>query len=103
MDKTESVIGYLKTFPNSYAELLRFLSEQFKVQVTEEHLLKTKISVLLFQIIPFVESKGADMLDVMFFANYQRPDYTYLQLQSYSILLIFNKLEKKQPLTFLVF
>lgn len=103
MDNTEDVIKYLKTFPNTFVELLEFLSVQFKVIVKEEHLLKLKIGLLIYQLIPFIESKGADMLDVLFFANYKKPDYTYLQLQSYSILLVFNKLEKKQPLTFLVF
>lgn len=103
MDKTDVVIGYLKTYPETYKEFLDKMSEWFKVTVTEEQLLKTKIETLIRYLVTFIEFKGGDMLDVLFFADYQKPEYTFLQLQTYSILLIFHKLEKKQPLIFLVF
>lgn len=103
MDKTETVIQYLKSFPNTYAELYKFLSDLFKVEVTEQQLLKAKIGVLLTYLVPFVETKGADMLDVLFFANYQKPEYTFIQLQVHSILLIFHKLETNQHLNFIIF
>ena len=103
MDKTETVIEYLKKFPETFKEFVDTMSKWFNTSVTEDQLLKLKIESLIRYLVPFVESKGADMLDTMFFADYQKPDYTFLQLQSYSIILIFNKLEKKQPLIFLVF
>lgn len=103
MDKTDTLIGYLKQYINTYKELYEFLSKYLKVEVREEHLLKLKLPMLLSYLIPFAESKGGDMLDVLFFANYVKPNYTFIQLQSYSIVLIFHRLEKKQPLNFLVF
>lgn len=103
MDKTDAVIGYLKTFPNTYKEFIDIMSTWFKTEVKEEHLLKLKIESLIRYLIPFIESKGGDMLDVMFYANYKKPDYTYLQLESYSILLIFEKLENNKELDFVVF
>lgn len=103
MDKTETVLEYLKKYPETYTQLYSFLSEYLKVEVKEPHLLKLKLGMLLTYLVPFVESKGIDLLDVLFFANYHKPDYTFLQLQSYSIILSFHRLEKKQPLTFLVF
>ena len=103
MDKTETVIEYLKKFPVTFKEFIDKMSEWFKVEVREDQLLKLKIETLIRYLIPFIELKGGDMLETLFFANYQKPDYTYLQLESYSILLIFNKLEKKLPLDFVVF
>jgi hypothetical protein len=103
MDKTETVIEYLKKFPETFKEFVDTMSKWFNTTVTEEHLLKLKIESLIRYLVHFVENKGADMLDTMFFADYKKPEYTFLQLQAYSIILIFNKIEKKQPLIFLVF
>ena len=103
MDKTDVVIGYLKTFPNTYGEFIQTMSKWYKIEVKEEHLLKLKIESLIYYLVPFVETNGGDILDALFYANYQKPNYTFHQLQVHAILLIFDKLEKNQPLIFLVF
>ena len=103
MDNVQDIITKLKTYPNTYKELIFYFEQLLKKEKVETIILGLKVSALTPHLIKFIELKQLNFLDALVYTNYHifNTDYNFLMIKT--IYVCFSKLEHNKPIKFDLF
>ena len=103
MDNVQDILTKLKTYPNTYKELIFYFEQLLKKDKVEAIILTLKVSALTPHLIKFIELKQLNFLDALVYTNHHifSLEYNYLMIKT--IYVCFSKLEHNKPIDFDLF